>query len=167
MAVTIITGICIVIGILGTIIPVLPGSLLIGGAVLVWALVVQTTAAWWTLGIVLAIVGIGNLLNYLLAGKRIVETGVPRSTLVIAGIAGVVGIFVIPLLGLPIGIVLGMFLAENARLGKTGAGRDAAWQSTVRTLKALGIGMVIEASCAAIAGAVWFTSVLGFDALPR
>lgn len=165
LAATLLAGVAIVIGILGTIIPILPGSLLIGGAVLIWALLVQTSTAWVTMGIVLVIVVIGNVANYLTAGRRISATGVPRTTLVLAGIGGLVGFFVIPLLGLPIGIVIGMFLAENARMGKSGAGRQAAWRSTVATLKALGLGMLIEASAAAVAGTIWFASVLFFHAL--
>ena len=54
---------------------------------------------------------------------------------------------------------------RDQRLGRSGDGRAAAWASTVDTLKALGLGVLIEASAAAAAGTVWFASVLFLDAL--
>ena len=44
--VTVITGVAILVGLLGTVVPILPGGALIAGAIGVWALVVQSAAGW-------------------------------------------------------------------------------------------------------------------------
>ena len=63
-------------GLLGTLLPMLPGGVLIAVAVLVWALVVQTTAGWLVLlAVVLLIVAGGAVLKYLTAGREMVSRG--------------------------------------------------------------------------------------------
>ena len=51
--------------------------------------------------------------------------GVPSSSLVVGGVLGVVGFFVVPVIGLPLGFVLGIYLAELQRVG-----RAQAWPAT-------------------------------------
>ena len=65
------------------------------------------------------------------AGSR--TTGIPSSTTWFGVALGVVGFFVIPVIGLFIGFVLGVYLAEYRRVG--GA---AAWPSTKEALRAVG-----------------------------
>lgn len=160
---TVLCGVAVFIGVLGTIVPVLPGSLLIPVAVAVWALVIQSTAAWVTLGIVVALVVIGNVVNYLVAGKRMVNAGVPRSSLIAGGVLGIVGFFVIPLFGLPLGFLLGLYLAEYRRLHRRTDG-PTPWASTLTAAKAVGIGLAIEALAAQLAAATWVGAVVFFDA---
>lgn len=148
---TLLCGLAVVIGILGTIIPVLPGSLLIAIAVLIWAIIVQTTAGWVVLVIVLALLGIGQLTQYLTAGKRMVGSGVPKKNLIIAGLCGIAGFFVIPLLGLPIGFVAGLTVAEYARHQTW----DETWASTKVALQAVGLMLLIELSVAMLSGLTW------------
>ena len=64
-------------------------------------------------------------------------------------------IFVVPVIGLPIGFVLGIYLAELARVGS----KDA-WPSTVHSLKAVGLSIVIELVAAIAATWVWVYGVL-------
>ena len=46
--------------------------------------------------------------------------GIPTSTLLLGGVLGVVGFFVIPVVGLLVGFVLGVYLAELSRVGAHG-----------------------------------------------
>lgn len=145
-------GLAIAIGVLGVIVPVLPGSLLIALAVLVWALIVQTTAGWIVLAIVLVLLGSGEVVKYLTAGKRMVDSGVPRTSLIVAGIAGIVGFFVLPLLGLAVGFVAGLTVAEYVR--KDGDWTQA-WAGTKVALTAVGIIMLIEIGTALLSATTW------------
>lgn len=159
-AVTVLTAVAIMVGIAGTVIPVLPGSLLVAAVVLVWAMVLHTPVAWVTAAVVAAVAGFGGAAGHLFTGRRLIATGVPKSTLLIAGVVGLVGFFVVPVVGLPLGIVTGVYGSEAARSARLGGGHASAWLSTKATLKALGLGMLIEATCTAAAGAVWFGAVL-------
>jgi uncharacterized protein YqgC (DUF456 family) len=154
--VTVICGLAIAVGVIGTVLPVLPGALLIGGAVAVWALVAQTTAGWLVLGAVLVLLAVGQVLKYLTAGRTMTSSGVPRRSLIIAGLAGIVGFFVIPVVGLAIGFVGALYLAERARLGAGPGSR----RSTVVALKAVGIAIAVELTSALLAAVTWLLAVL-------
>jgi uncharacterized protein YqgC (DUF456 family) len=65
---------------------------------------------------------------------------VPNLTLFIGGVLGLVGFFVVPVVGLVLGFILGVYLAEQIRLKDS----RAAWQSTKAALKATGLSMLIE-----------------------
>ena len=87
-------GVAIVVGLLGIVIPVLPGSILIGLAVLVWAIGTGTTTAWWVFA---ASAALQSPARASLADRPATPAaGVPNRSLVIAGVAGIVGFFVVP-----------------------------------------------------------------------
>jgi hypothetical protein len=67
----------------------------------------------------------------------------------------VVGFFVIPVVGLFLGFVLGVYLAELRRVGSAGA-----WPSTVHSLKAVGWSIVIELVFALLATWTWVVGVV-------
>jgi hypothetical protein len=67
----------------------------------------------------------------------------------------VVGFFVIPVIGLFIGFVLGVYLAEYRRLGAT-----AAWPSTTHALKAVGLSILIELAAGVVATFIWIAGVV-------
>ena len=137
-------------------VPVLPGLLLVLAGILVWALERQDATGWTVLAVATALVVTGSVVKYLLPGRRLRERGVPWSTLALGGLLGVVGFFVIPLLGLPLGFVLGVYLAERSRLQT----HEAAWPSTVGALKAVGWSIAIELAAGLLAAAVWLVAVL-------
>ena len=116
-----------------------------------WAVPRGDAVAWTVLGIVVAIVLIGSVAKYLVPGRRLRDSGVPGRTIAAGAVLGVIGFFVIPVVGLFIGFVLGVYLAELARLG----GGGAAWPSTRRALAAVGWSIVIEMATGLLAAAVW------------
>lgn len=144
-------GLAIVVGIVGTIVPILPGALLVAGAIVVWAALTGGTTAWLVAIGALLIIGAGQLLKYLIPGKQLKATGVPNWVLAVGGVGGVVGFFVVPVVGLILGFILGVFLAEAARL-KTF--RDA-WPTTLQAMKSAGWSVLIEFGTAVLAAAVW------------
>jgi uncharacterized protein len=149
-AVTVLAGVLIAVGLVGIVVPVLPGLLLVVAGVAVWTVLRADVVAWTVLGIVVAIVVLGSVLKYTLPGQRMRDAGVPGRTIAAGALLGLVGFFVIPVLGLFIGFVAGVYLAELARLG-----RATAWPSTRLALAAVGWSIVIEMAAGLLAAAVW------------
>lgn len=152
----VVVGLVILVGVIGAVIQVLPGSLIIGSAILVWAVVTGGGWAWAVVGVAVLALGGAAVGKYLLAGRHLKRAEVPSSTLVWGAVAGIVGFFVIPVAGLVIGFVLGVFLAELARR------RDPApaWRATVSALKATGITILVELAGALVAATAWLVAVL-------
>ena len=148
---TVLAAVLVAAGIVGIVLPILPGLLLVVAGVAVWAVTRADALAWTVLGIVVAIVLVGSVVKYLVPGRRLRDSGVPGRTIAAGAVLGVVGFFVIPVVGLLIGFVLGIYLAELARLG----GHEAAWPSTRRALAAVGWSIVIEMATGLLAAAVW------------
>ncbi len=149
-------GLAIVVGLFGTVVPILPGALLVAGAVVVWAFLTGGTTAWAVAVGVVVIIGLGQLLKYLIPGKQLKATGVPNWVLLVGAGAGVVGFFVVPVIGLVLGFLLGVFLAEAGRLRTF---RDA-WPTTVQAMKSAGWSMLIEFGSAFLAAMLWAGALL-------
>ncbi|GAB49468.1 DUF456 domain-containing protein [Mobilicoccus pelagius] len=144
IAVTVIAALVVLAGLVGIIVPVLPGLALVLVAVAGWALAVQHPAGWTVLFFSFAMAVAGWVLQYLLPARRMQAFGVPRRTLLVGAGVGIVGLFLLPPLGLPIGFVLGVFGAEFARLGSA----EQAWPSAVQALKAAAVSYGIELTVA-------------------
>lgn len=151
----IVVGIAILLGIAGIIVPVLPGTLLILGAILVWALELQTSTGWVVFAVAAAFLVIGGIVKYALPRSRMKEAGVPGSTMVLGAVGALVGFFLIPYVGLFLGFIGGIYLAERKRLGA-----ERAWPSTRHALKAVGISILIELAAALLATATWTVGVI-------
>lgn len=156
---TLVDGIVLVavlVGLVGIVVPVLPGSLLIGAAVLLWTLDAGTPGAWVLLAVVAVLLVAGNLATYLITGRRVAASGVPRRSLVVAGLLGIVGFFVIPVVGLFLFFAGGLVLAEYWRLRDAARARASAWVA----LKATALGLLVELACAFAAATTWFVAML-------
>lgn len=153
-SVDVIAGLVILVGIVGIVLPVLPGLLLIAAALVGWAAYVGGSVAWTAALLGVLVLGLGALVKYLLAGRHLRSKGVPTSTLVVGGLLGIVGIFVVPVIGLPLGFVLGIYLAELQRVG-----RRQAWPSTRHALAAVGLAMLVELTAGFLALAIWVVGV--------
>ena len=70
----------IIFGLVGIVVPVLPGLLLILGGVLLWAVLEGGTVAWSIFAVSLVVAVIGWVLQYTLPGKRMRERGVRSRT---------------------------------------------------------------------------------------
>ena len=87
------------------------------GALLVWAVLVGETAGWVAFAVAATFLVVGQVVKYAVPGRRMKDVGVPGSTLLAGGLLGVVGFFVIPVVGLPLGFVAGVYVAEHLRVG--------------------------------------------------
>lgn len=152
----VLVGAAILVGLVGIVLVVLPGLLLVWAAVAVWALVERTGVAWGVLAVATVLVVAGTLAKYLLPGRRMRDAGVPGRSMLAGVILGIVGFFVIPVVGLFLGFVLGIYLAERVRLG----GHGVAWPSTEHALKAVGLAILIELLAGLLIAATWLIGVI-------
>ena len=150
--IAVISGVIIFIGLLGIVIPVLPGILLCWLGVLVWALFSDGGwFKWMVLGGATVIAMVGVVTKYLWSARSLKRTGVPTRSIIVGGLLGIVGFFVIPVVGLPLGFVLGIWLSEQIRLGDSGL----AWRATVQAVKAVGLAILVELSAGLLMAAIW------------
>lgn len=152
----VLVGLGIAIGLAGIIIPILPGLLLIWGSVTVWALFERTTTAWVVLGVATALYAVSQVLQFLIPGRRLRNAGVPTRGILIGMAFGIVGFFVIPVVGLFLGFVGGIYLVEWTRMRN----HQAAWRSTVHALKAVGIAILIELCTGLLIATGWLVTVI-------
>ncbi|GGF32540.1 membrane protein [Marmoricola endophyticus] len=152
---TVLVGVVLAVGLVGIVVPLLPGSALVAVALLVWAAVVGSPAAWTVTAVAVLLLGVGTVTKYVVPGRRLRDAGTPTSTLLVGGVLGVVGFFVIPVVGLVLGFVVGVYLAELRRLG-----HGAAWPATTGALRAVGLSVLIELTAALLATVIWAGAVL-------
>jgi len=149
-------GIAIAVGLVGIVVPILPGTIVVFAAIAVWAAVEGGAVAWTAFAVAAAVLAAAQALKYAVPGRRLRVHGVPASTLAVAAVAGVVGFFVVPIVGLVVGFVGGIYAAEVVRLHD---GRRA-WVSTVAALRAVGLSIAIELAGGLLAAAAWLAGVI-------
>jgi uncharacterized protein YqgC (DUF456 family) len=147
----VLVALAIAVGLVGIVVPILPGALLVAAAILVWAFVENDVTAWVTFGVAAALIGVSTVIKYTWPVQRMRAAEVRTSSLLLGGVLGIIGFFVIPVLGLLIGFVLGIYLAELANRHD----RRLAWTSTKHALKGVALSIFIELTGALLATAVW------------
>lgn len=153
--VEVIVALLIALGLVGIFIPILPGPLLIIGAIAIWASEQGTVAGWSVFALAAIVMAIGWLVKYLIPGKNLRNAGIPTMTMLAGAVLGIIGFFVVPVIGFLIGFTLGIYLAELIRLGH----RDA-WPSTIHAFKAVGVSILIELCFGLLAAFIWVAGVI-------
>jgi uncharacterized protein YqgC (DUF456 family) len=148
-------ALAIAVGIIGIVVPLLPGTLLVFAAIAVWAIVENNVTGWVTLGVVTALLGASLFIKYAWPVKRMRAAEVRTLSLVAGGVLGIIGFFVIPVIGLVIGFVLGVYLAELATRGD----QRLAWTSTKHAVKGVALSMGVELAGALLATVAWVFGV--------
>jgi len=149
-------ALAIATGIVGVVVPVLPGALLAWAAIAVWALAVGSSTAWAVLAFATLMVGGAQLVKLLVPGRRLRAAGVPRQSIVAGVLLAGIGFFLIPVVGFFIGFPLGVYLEERRRLEH----HTSAWRSTREALRAMGLSIVIELTATVLAASAWLAAVL-------
>ncbi len=151
----VLVAVAIAVGLVGILVPLVPGSILVFAAIAVWAFVENTTVAWLTFGVVTVVLGTSLLVKYLWPAKRMRRADVGTWSLFAGAALGIVGFFVIPVVGLVIGFVLGIYLAELAYRRN----QRVAWASTVHAIKGVMLSVGVELTGALLATVVWVVGV--------
>ena len=146
-----IVGLVIVIGLGGALTQIYPGPALVLAAVAVWAVVTGGAAAWIALAVSALAVAITSVGKYVLVGRRLRRAGVPGRSLLVGGLVGVIGFFLVPVVGLLLGFCLGVYAWELVRGADQAAARSAVWEA----IKAQGLAILFELSGCLVAAVAW------------
>jgi uncharacterized protein len=145
------------VGLVGTVLPIVPGLGLIMGAGLVWALVGGQGALGWAVAIVMVVVGVaGMAIASALPARRTAAAGAPWWILVVGAIGVVVGFFAMPVVGALLGGPVAVFVAELIRLRRLGP----AWRSTAEALKGQAVGIGVQLVAGVVMISLWAVAVL-------
>jgi len=140
------------VGVAGTVVPVLPGSVTVAAGLLVFALWGGSPFGWIVFAVGLLFVAAGASAQYLITGRTLRRQQIPSRSVLVGIGTGVIGFFVIPVLGLVLGFVAGLFGSEWFRVRDVRRAVETSWVA----LRSVGLGMLVEFGCAAAA-----TTVLG------
>ncbi|MEA5451200.1 DUF456 domain-containing protein [Leptolyngbya sp. CCNP1308] len=108
------------VGVVGAVVPALPGITLIVGAIVIWGLVVGFVGLKWALGVAIAALVLSFAIDYLagvLGAQRVGASNWGQIGAFVGMFLGLFGLLPllptgIPLLGLLVGTVLGAFIGE-------------------------------------------------------
>lgn len=148
--VVVISGVGIAIGIAGTVLPILPGLVLVWLSCLAYGLVEGFGAVGWTAMVVISLLAAAGLVAGIRVPQRAAAAGgIGVRGQVFAAILAVVGFFVIPVVGAPLGFVVGVWLAARTRHG------DRAWAVTRSTVRALVTAAGLQLAAGLGMGVTW------------
>jgi len=150
--VDVVVGVAMVVGLVGTLVPLLPGLPVVITAAFIWVVADGADLGQWTVfAVVSAIALTGMIFGSLLPARRASASGAPRWTLVAGAVGVVVGAVIIPVVGAVIGWPVGVFLAEWIR---TGNGKQA-WASMRATAIGVLHGAVVQFGAGLASVGVW------------
>jgi uncharacterized protein YqgC (DUF456 family) len=145
-------AVVMVLGLIGTVVPGVPGLLVIFGAAMGYGYLEGFAGFGMGATAVLVLLLIaGSLASYVLPHRAGVAAGVGRRSLRLGIVGALVGFFVIPVIGFPIGGVLGVWVGEQERLGDWAR----AWATTRRVLIGFGLGALAEIAAGVLMIATW------------
>ena len=153
---TVIAGILLVVAAVGVVYPVVPGSPIAIATLLVWAWVVGSWPAWVAAVIGALLCAVGWSASAVLTGRKLKELEVPKWSIAVALVAGVVGMFLIPVVGIFVGFAVGLLVSEAVRHRDVGR----AVHYSLQTLKAMGSGVLVEFGMLCAAASVWSVGVI-------
>lgn len=154
-AVWLVSALIIAIGLVGIAVPVLPGLVVVFLGVLLWGSEHGSAGGWVVVGLAAGLMVAGYLCEYLIPGRRMRSAGVGTTTILAGAALGVVGFFVIPVVGLFLGFLLGVYLAEAARSGR----RQHAWATTRQAVKAVLTSVGIELTAGLAITLTWIVGL--------
>ncbi|WP_405487612.1 DUF456 domain-containing protein [Streptomyces sp. NBC_00096] len=143
-------GLVLVLGLLGVLVPGVPGTWLVWAGVLWWALHERSPEAWGLLAGATALLLVVQVVKWQLPPRRLRGVGVTRRMVVYAGAGAVLGFVLVPVVGAVPGFVGGIYLCERQRLGTHGE----AWASVRAVMRAVGTSVLVELfACLLVVGA--------------
>ncbi len=145
------------VGLVGTVVPVLPGSLLVWAATLGSLIWLRDGGLVWSVGASLTgLLVLATIATFVLPARRGLQGDVARSSLALALVGAIVGGVVIPVVGFPVGLVAALYLAEHRRHGDgVRARRDVG-----QVLRAYGLGVLVELGVSLVMLLIWAVTLL-------
>ncbi|MFG2877063.1 DUF456 domain-containing protein [Streptomyces sp. NPDC048337] len=149
-------GLVLLLGVVGVLVPGVPGTWLVWAGLMWWALHERSAPAWSLLVAATALLLVVQVVKWQLPPRRLRGVGVTRRMAVFAGAGAVLGFVLVPVLGAVPGFMGGIYLCERLRLGTHGE----AWASVRAVMRAVGTSVLVELlACLLVVGA-WLGSVV-------
>jgi uncharacterized protein YqgC (DUF456 family) len=154
--VDVVVGVAMAVGLVGTVVPLLPGLPLIVGAAFAWVIADGADSGQWLVfGAVTVVAVVGLIVGSILPARRASAAGASRVSLLAGAIGAVAGAIFIPVVGAFIGWPLGVLAAEWLRSRDVGV----AVASTRATVAGLVHGAAIQFGAGVVAVAIWVIAV--------
>lgn len=142
-------------GLVGVLVPIVPGLILVIGAGLVWA-GERGGGVEWAIAVIMALIGVaGMVAASMLPVRRATAGGAPAWVVVAGGIGVVIGFFVVPVVGALLGFPAGVLVAELYRQKRLGP----AWTATLEAMKGVALGIVIQLAAGVAMIGLWLAAV--------
>jgi uncharacterized protein YqgC (DUF456 family) len=158
LSMELLVGLVMAVGLAGVILPVVPGLLLVLGAGLWWTIADGGGVRWAVFALMVVFAGVGAVAQYVLPARATAGRGAPWWTLAAGAVGAVVGFFVIPTIGVIIGGLAGIYLAEVIRLKDAQAALGTTWAA----VRGIGIGVLVELAAGILAALTWLVGALVF-----
>lgn len=150
-------GLAMAVGAVGTLVPLVPGLGLAWAAALVYGLVEGFGATGVTAMVVItALTAGGTAAGWVVPAKVAGKAGAGKLSIWLGIVGAVVGFFAIPVVGLVVGGVAGVYLGEWQRTGDGGM----AWRATRATLTGFGVAAILQFAAAILIAVTWAVWVL-------
>jgi len=146
----ILVAIIMVVGVAGTVLPILPGLWLVWAAAIIYGVFGGFgTVGWIAAAIITLLAAAGTAAAFYLPHRRVSEIGVPWWGQVLALGLSVLGLFFIPVVGAPLGFMVGILVTSLVRLKSIPGALDSTWYTLKSMLMAS--GLQLAASLAMVA----------------
>jgi uncharacterized protein YqgC (DUF456 family) len=150
-------AVAMAVGIVGTVVPLLPGLLLVWAAGLAYGLGEGFgTVGAVAFGLITLLAVAGALAGWVVPQRAAGKAGAARLSMAVAAVAAIVGFFVIPIVGLPVGGLAGLYAAELQRTEDA----STAWRTTRATLVGFGLATLVQFLAGVAMAIVWAAWVI-------
>ncbi|SDC45038.1 DUF456 domain-containing protein [Streptomyces prasinopilosus] len=152
------TGLVILFGLCGVLLPGVPGSWLVWAAILWWALKDPRPVAWGVLVGTTVVLFLSQVVRWTLPSRRPRAGGADGAdgrVLAYAGAGAFLGFVLVPVLGAAPGFVAGVYACERMRLGRHGE----AVAATRTVMRSGGWGVLTELFTCLLITAAWLGAV--------
>jgi uncharacterized protein len=144
-------------GLAGVVLPFVPGLPIIWGAALLYGIMTDFGGIGWTAMVAITLlVIVGMAASIVLPDRAGAAAGASRATRLFAGLLGLLGFFVVPVIGFPLFACLGVLIAQYRETDDW----ETAVDSTVAVLKGFGVGILAELGAGLAMVLVWVAWVI-------
>lgn len=147
---TVVSGLIIAVGVLGTIIPALPGVIVVFIGFAFFGFLTGWDAWAITLVTLAGVVSVSSTILGIRIPAKATGATASRRSLRIGILGGIIGFFVVPVVGLPLGWIAGVFVSEAAA-----ADFSRARTSTLAALRSFGKAALVQFGLALGLAFVW------------
>lgn len=150
-------GLVMIVGLAGTLLPILPGPLVMWLGALAYGMAEGFGPAGLLAVVLITLLLLwGAWLSVRIPQRRAAGAGLSLQAQLLAAGLAVVGFFLIPVVGAPVGFVAGVFVIRYAKVKDVGQ----AWESTRSALGSLWRAAAAQFGAGVAAAAVWLVWAL-------